>query len=242
MKFKLKVIKKTKAFLVGIKIHYLLGWSANLLIYIGYLLKMSKWIDNNKKHLIYNDFYNGNVKHSDRFKLYEFVADHYSLDQASISYLEFGVGYGNSLKWWSAKNTNAESEIWAFDTFVGLPEKYGHYEIGIFDQGGKFPQIDDDRINFVKGLFQDTLLDVLSNIDFTKKTMVHVDGDLYTSALFNLTVLIPYLKKGDLILFDEFGVPAHEFKAFDDVTKSFNIKLKPIGAINNYLQLVFEVE
>lgn len=138
MKFKLKVIKKTKAFLVGIKIHRYLGWSANLLIYIGYTLKMSKWIEKNKSQLIYNDFYNGKVIHADRFKLYQIVSDHFLLAEANLCYLEFGVGYGNSLGWWSANNNNTETTFWAFDTFVGLPEGYGHYEIGTFDQGVVF--------------------------------------------------------------------------------------------------------
>lgn len=238
----IKLIKKVKANLVRMKIHKVFGFAADFLIYSGYLLKMSKWIDRNKSQLKYNDFYNRKVVHKDREKLYAFLLEEKQLAGAEISYLEFGVGRGNSLRWWTSKNTAEASGFWAFDTFEGLPEKYGTYKKGTFSLAGNFPDIDDERIQFVKGLFQDTLLKIIPEIDFSRKTMIHVDGDLYTSAMYVLTVLFPYLKPGDLFIFDEFVVPYHEFKAFDDFTRSFYIKLRPIGAINNYLQMIFEVE
>jgi hypothetical protein len=239
---KIKFIKKVKANLVRIKIHRYFGFAADVLIYSGYMLKMSKWIDQNRSQLKYNDFYNRNVVHKDREKLYAFLLDDKNLGTAQINYLEFGVGRGNSLRWWTSNNTNDESGFWAFDTYEGLPEKYGNYEKGTFSLEGNFPDIEDSRIHFVKGLFQDTLLKTIPEVDFSKQNMIHVDGDLYSSAMYVLTVLYPYLKPGDLILFDEFVVPYHEFKAFDDFTRSFYIKLRPVGAVNNYLQMVFEVE
>jgi signal peptidase I len=54
--------------------------------------------------------------------------------------------------------------------------------------------------------------------------------------------LYPYLQKGDLIFFDEFSVPTHEFKAFDEFTQTCYIKLKPIAAVNNFYQTAFVVE
>ncbi|MFY0599126.1 MAG: class I SAM-dependent methyltransferase [Cyclobacteriaceae bacterium] len=239
---KIRLIKKVKANLIRIRVHKLLGFSADVLIYIGYMLKLSKWVDQNKPVLKYNDFYNNKVKQHDRVKLYQFLLEHKSLKDEPISYLEFGVASGNSLKWWSENNSNGNTNFWGFDTFEGLPEKYGTYEKGVFTQEGNFPNIPDERINFVKGLFQDTLLKTIPKIDFSKSLIVHLDGDLYSSTLFTLTVLYPYLKKGDILLFDEFGVPYHEFKAFDDFIKSFYIKLEPIGAINNYLQMAFEIK
>lgn len=239
---KIRVIKKIKANLTRIKIHKLFGFTADLLIYIGYMLKMSKWIEENKSKLKYNDFYNANVNQHDREKLYSFLLEDKSLENESLSYLEFGVGRGNSMKWWTQNNKNANSTFWGFDTFEGLPEKYGTYEIGTFSLEGNFPDIPDKRINFIKGLFQDTLLKTIPKIDFNKNVLIHLDGDLYSSTIFALTILYPYLKKGDILLFDEFVVPYHEFKAFDDFVKSFYIKLQPIGAINNYLQMAFEIK
>lgn len=242
MKLSIKIIKKIKANFVRFKLHKIFGPFATISTYFGQLNNASAWIDKNKSQLVYNDFYNSNVKHSDRYEMYEFYKEHRSLGNAKINYIEFGVASGQSMKWWSSNNNNAESIFFGFDTFVGLPEGYGSYKAGTFDMKSEFPKIDDSRISFVKGLFQDTLIDKTKNIDFSGITIIHIDGDLYTSALYVLAILHSYLKKGDTIIFDEFIVPLHEFRAFQDYTSSFRIKLKPIAAINNYLQVIFEVE
>ena len=203
---------------------------------------MSKWVDSNKETLEFDDFYNSNVIHKDRENLYNLVNNHLNLTNSPINYLEFGVARGDSLRWWSENNKNPDTKLYAYDTYEGLPEDYGSMKKGTFDQKGNFPDINDHRINFIKGLFQDTLLKSTTEIDFSMKSIIHVDGDLYSSAMFCLNTLYPHLKKGDLIIFDEFGVPAHEFKAYLDLVSTYYLKLNPIGAINNYLQVVFEVE
>lgn len=238
----IKIIKKIKANLIRFKVHKFFGFTSDILIYFGYLLKMSKWLNKIRSTLMYDDFYNKKVVHKDRLKLYEFLTEEKKLNDKEITYLEFGVGRGNSMTWWVQKNLNPNSTFWGFDTFEGLPEKYGTYEVGTFSLKGRFPAIKDDRIIFVKGLFQSTLLNTISKIDFNKSLILHLDSDLYSSTIFPLAILYPYLKKGDIIIFDEFAVPYHEFKAFDDFIKSFHIILKPIGAINNYLEVCFEIE
>jgi hypothetical protein len=69
-----------------------------------------------------------------------------------------------------------------------------------------------------------------------------MDADLYSSTLFVLTRLYPILKKDDIIIFDEFGVPTHEFKAFTEIVHAYNLKFSIIGAVNNYLQLAIKIE
>lgn len=73
---------------------------------------------------------------------------------------------------------------------------------------------------------------------------------MYTATLFYLSALFkcaaanklaPYLKKGDIIFFDEFAVPTHEFKAFLDFTQSYYINLQLIAAANNYYFAAFKV-
>lgn len=68
-----------------------------------------------------------------------------------------------------------------------------------------------------------------------------MDADLYTATLYTLTMLAPYMKKGDIIFFDEFCVPTHEFLAVKNFTESYYINLKPIGACNNYTFTAFQV-
>ena len=68
------------------------------------------------------------------------------------------------------------------------------------------------------------------------------DADLYTATLFALTSLAPHLKKGDIIFFDEFVVPTHEFMAYTHFIDSYYFKLELIGAANNYYFVAFKVK
>ncbi len=236
------IIRKVKAWFIRLGLHRLLGPVADLLIYTGYLSRLSGWAAKNKHHLLFNDFYNPRPNHKDRLKLYAFLTAQEGLTERALSYVEFGVGRGNSMRWWTEHNLHPDSRFWGFDTFEGLPERYGTYAEGTFSLGGNFPDITDPRVQFIKGLFQNTLANTLPELDLSRQTIVHLDGDLYTSALYPLALLYPHLKPGDFLIFDEFGVPLHEFRAFEDFIRTFRLRLKPIGAINNYLQVVFRVE
>jgi len=107
------------------------------------------------------------------------------------------------------------------------------------------PDITDARAEFYKGLFQETLnpfLDKNRNRFPDSFTIIHLDADLFSATIFALSQLYKYLKKGDLVLFDELCVPNHEFLALKIFTESFGVKLKPIGAVNNFYQVAFIVE
>jgi hypothetical protein len=69
-----------------------------------------------------------------------------------------------------------------------------------------------------------------------------MDADLYSATLFVLTSITPFLRPGDIIFFDEFNVPMHEFKAFKDWSNSYYINYKVLGAINNFYQLAIMIE
>ena len=71
--------------------------------------------------------------------------------------------------------------------------------------------------------------------------MIMMDADLYTSTLYVLTSLAPCLQKGDIIFFDQFNVPMHEFLAFMNFTESYYLKMDLVGAANNYYFCAFEV-
>jgi O-methyltransferase len=107
------------------------------------------------------------------------------------------------------------------------------------------PHLNDKRALFIKGLFQDTLCKFItenqSTLKATHVNIIHMDADIYSATAFALSQLYPYLKDGDIILFDEFSVALHEFKAFQEFTNNFYIKLKPIAAVNNFLQTAFVV-
>jgi len=188
----------------------------------------------------FNDFYNSRVKYEDRFKLHEFVFKE-EIKNQPIDYLEFGVASGIAFKWWVEKNKNPGTRFYGFDVFTGLPEDFGVMKIHHYNTEGQTPKIDDSRVKFIKGLFQQSLPEFLENYNSDKRKVIHMDADLYSSTLFVLTRLLPLLKKDDIIIFDEFGVPTHEFKAFTELVSPYDLKYEFLGAINNYLQVAIKL-
>ena len=59
----------------------------------------------------------------DRGVYFRQVMDDLGGPQARILFLEFGVHRGDSLRQWTALNTNPDSRFVGYDSFVGLPEK-----------------------------------------------------------------------------------------------------------------------
>lgn len=202
------------------------------------MTKLSKWVSEQNK-IIFNDF-PCKWDYTKRFTLYEYVIEKEKLDD-DINYLEFGVADGHSFNWWMTQNTQAGSRFYGFDTFTGLPEDFGPYKKGTFGNANNIPSIKDRRGRFFQGLFQQTLPGFLKTFDNTKKNVIMLDADLYTATLFTLTSLAPYLKKDDIILFDEFVVPTHEFMAYQHFINSYYFDLELIGAANNYYFVAFKV-
>jgi len=188
---------------------------------------------------VFNDFYSKKYDYSKRYMLYKHVIDTEMLYE--IYYLEFGVSQGHSFRWWADNIKNANSRFVGFDTFTGLPEKWGFFEKGVMSTEGNIPQINDVRCKFVKGLFQESLPGFLKGFDTSLRKVIHLDADIYSLTLYVLTMLATHLNKNDILIFDEFNVPLHEFKAYHDFITSYYIKTRVIGAVNNYFQISFKI-
>jgi hypothetical protein len=207
----------------------------NLLMHLSHTSKLSKWIRKNSNHK-FNDYYTPTLKYSQRYRLYEYVINNY-INNKPIDYIEFGVSTGGSFRWWVKALNNPDTRFYGFDTFTGLPEAWGPYKKGDMGNGNEAPVIEDNRHIFFQGLFQQTLIGFLSTYKSDKPKVVHLDADIYSSTLYVLTLMTPYLRKGDILLFDEFNVPMHEFKAFTEWSQSFYIDYDVIGSVNNYYQI-----
>ncbi|HNJ96236.1 MAG TPA: TylF/MycF/NovP-related O-methyltransferase, partial [Ferruginibacter sp.] len=92
------------------------------------------------------------------------------------------------------------------------------------------------------GLFQDTLIPFLERYKGGKRKLVHLDADLFSATIFALSQLYRFLEDGDILMFDEFAVPQHEFLAFKIFTESFYIDYEVIGAANNYFFLAVKIK
>lgn len=235
---KLFFIRYTKIAFSYLRLDVIFGLFSSIYANLFYLSKFSKWISQNKK-IAYNDF-PGKWSYEKRYPMYKWVIENEKLTEP-INYMEFGVATGQSFKWFLNENKHPDSRFYGFDTFTGLPEDYGPFKKGYFDNNNAIPEINDNRGKFYQGLFQQTVPGFLKEINNTKRNVLMMDADLYSATLYALTTFAPYLKKGDIIFFDEFAVPTHEFKAFLDFTQSYYVNLQLIAAANNYYFAAFKV-
>jgi hypothetical protein len=178
--------------------------------------------------------------YTDRFRLYTDIIKTEQLDL--FSYLEFGVSKGKSMQWWCRENTNDSSHFYGFDTFEGIPENWGTKAKGSYSNHGNIPVVNDPRCTFIKGLFQESLFSFLKEHELKNRLVIHLDADLYSSTLFCLFAMLPYLKPGDILIFDEFDITTHEFRAFRDFTAACPMKYTCIGEACNYNKVVLKLK
>src|SRR5262245_1114518 len=236
---KVRIRRHLKYWFVRLKLHRLISPFLSLLENLVYLSKYSKWCHSHFG-LKFSDFRVPTLNPSKRYELFQFLLEQEQL-QGEIDYLEFGVASGHSLSWWVENNKHPSSQFVGFDSFQGLPEDFGLLPKGAFSTASRLPQINDQRCRFVAGFFQETLYDFLKAFSFGRRAVLHLDADLYSSTIFVLSALATKLKKGDILIFDEFGVPLHEFRAFLDFSTSFPVSYEVLGETNNYFQVAMKI-
>jgi hypothetical protein len=237
---KIHLIRKFKGFYIASGLERILMPIANVAVFWGNMTKMARWIRKHK-NIEFNDFYSMKFNYKKRLDLFDYVIKKENLENQDIDYLEFGVARGESIRWWSNRIENKKWTFHGFDTFSGLPEAWGPFKAGAMSNDCDIPKINDSRCHFYQGLFQQTFPEFIKSFPNSKRKIIHMDADLYTSTLYVLTSIYPYLKKGDIIFFDEFNVPMHEYKAFDEWCKAFYIEYEVLGAVNNMYQIAFKI-
>ena len=236
----IKIKRRFKGLFLVLRLHLLIP--SKLFRFAANMADVSRWVHKHKNDSPFNDFYKWKLNYKDRIKLHEFLTEKEDLADQPINYLEFGVAAGGSFKWWINNNKHKDSRFFGFDTFTGLPENWGNFKAGAMSNGNKPPEIDDERKEFFQGLFQQTLPNFMKDFDNSKRTVMHLDADLYSSTLFVLTSFSYLFKKGDIILFDEFNVPMHEFKAFSEWCEAFYIEYEFLGGVNNNYQIAIKLK
>lgn len=168
----------------------------------------------------------------------------FDLARAKVSgdkplYLEFGVYAGRSMRWWSQHLPHPEAQLVGFDSFEGLPQDWRPgLSAGHFAVGGEPPKIDDDRVSFVVGWFDDTL--PTFEIPEHDQLILNVDCDVYSSAATVLRWAEPYLTAGTLLYFDEFPDRDHEMRAFRELMVRSPRHFRPLATARGHHWL-FEI-
>lgn len=164
--------------------------------------------------------------------------------QVPISYLEFGVWRGDSMRAWTQLNHNMQSRFYGFDSFEGLPEDW-RLSFGDvlnakqFDVDGRIPDLDDTRVQFVKGWFQQTLASFLASKTLIHPIVIHNDSDLHSSTQYVLSCLDRTLLPGDIVIFDEYGSPLNEFFAWEEYKRAFMREAKCVSMSEHSMQAAF---
>jgi hypothetical protein len=139
-------------------------------------------------------------------------------------FIELGVCTGKTINFIAALNPH--KKIHGFDSFEGLPEDWVRADkvipVGTF--GFKNPTILPPVLHNVelhRGWFSDTLLTFSKECDPNQPiAFLHIDSDIYSSAVTAFEIFGDRIQVGTILVFDELynypGYENHEFKAFQE--------------------------
>jgi hypothetical protein len=148
----------------------------------------------------------------------------------------------------------AHGVVFACDTFTGLPYEWKlgntNFSVGTFapkccdsERQPPFPTL--DNVVAVKGQFKDTVPCLVPMIGNRPLALVHIDSDTYQSAIDGLTPLLPILRVGTVLVFDEFynyeGFEDGEYRAFLDLIVAGGFGYAPLAFNRQHQQVVIQI-
>jgi hypothetical protein len=159
-----------------------------------------------------------------------------------VLYLEFGVYRGGSMRHWSKMLTHPDSILHGFDSFEGFPEDY-HMVARIADKkelstGGEIPVIDDPRVRFFKGFYDESLPGY--QIPEHKLLVLNFDCDLYSSTQCVFKYIGRYIVPGTSLYFDEFCQTQDELRSFMEFRSSSPRKFSLRAAMPSMVSALFQ--
>jgi O-methyltransferase len=181
--------------------------------------------------------YNVTRRVDNREQLFDLVGD--QIAEREVLYMEFGVFQGAATRYWSKLLRNPKSSLHGFDSFEGLPENWvGVHPKGTFSVEGQIPRIDDARVQFFKGWFEQTL--PLYEPPPHEVLVLILDADLYSSTAFVLKAMESMIAPGTYLYFDEFNHQFDEMRAFDEFLRKTGYKFSVVGATRSFAQVMFQ--
>lgn len=112
---------------------------------------------------------------------------------------EFGVRRGTSIRWIAGQ---VKGPVHGFDSFEGLPDRWGDNPEGIYTTRGALPQVP-DNVKLHPGLFGKTLPGFLSEHD-AKLRFANIDCDIYGSTRKVFENVADRIRPGTVLVFDEY--------------------------------------
>lgn len=149
--------------------------------------------------------------------------------------LDLGVAEGHSSLLIANQMLGSSALVCSFDAFEGIRDPWSKIDRppGSMDLHGLVPQelLNHPNIYVVKGWVEDTLEGFLEQRSEDYVSFVHLDMDVYPPTRFALEKLLPFLRNGTHLLFDDmYGFPGwrnHSYKAMAEVLG--DLRLVPLA-------------
>lgn len=225
-----KLIYKFRFILVNI---FITALKYDRLNFVSFLQKKS----HEKTYEILGEEISSSLLFENKHELWDFVINEITnknlqlKDDKSNICLEFGVGGGESLRYFSNKLLKNNIKIVGFDSFFGNPQIWPgtNNQVGSSNQNGKHPKNLPANVEIVQGFIEKTLQNYLETNKIKKIKFMHIDVNIYSTSKFILEITKKYTDNNTLILFDElinypFWWNNGEYKALVEVYSSRQYK------------------
>jgi len=155
--------------------------------------------------------------------------------------LEFGVATGRTINHFARHWP--EKTIHGFDSFEGLPETWNwHLRKGHFARQ-QLPEVN-SNVKLHVGWFDETLPKFVEE-NSGPVAFLHIDSDLYSSAVTILDYLADRIQPGTVILFDEYlnypGWEKDEFRAWQEFVKKHKVVYEYIGVCSTHQKVAVRI-
>lgn len=157
-------------------------------------------------------------------------------------FAEFGVATGRTIN--HIARLRPSDTIHGFDSFEGLPENWTSRMPKGFFKRDALPKIR-SNVELHVGWFDATLPKFKETYGITPLKLLHIDSDLYSSAVTILETLNDNIVPGTVIMFDEYinypGWELDEFKAWQEHVAKFNVRYEYIGRVSKHQKVAVRV-
>lgn len=220
-----KLLNKFRLILVNI---FITGLKYDRMNFVSFLQKKS----HEKTYEILGEKISNSLLFENKHELWDFVINQITNkkildDDRSNICLEFGVGGGESLRYFSNNLLKKNIKIVGFDSFFGNPQIWPgtNNQVGSSNQNGKLPKNLPKNVEIVQGYIEETLQNYLETNEIKKINFMHIDVNIYSTSKFILEITKKYTDNNTLILFDElinypFWWKNGEYKALTEVYSS----------------------